>query len=140
MFPALLLSQFCLIKKLNQSNEKISIGKALGFGLLTGLFATLFITSFEVIITYFTKTNEFIQNLPEIELTMRQWNLGPMVDESLKLIKSTAKEIEKNGFSFIYMLIILFSGLITNSIFGMIGGALGMSLANRKSREGNPDL
>lgn len=129
-----------LDKKINQSNEKISIGKALGFGFLTGVFATVFITSFEVLITYFTKTNEFIQNLPEIELTMRQWNLGPMVDESLKLIKSTAKEIEKHGFSFIYLLIILLSGFITNSIFGMIGGALGMSLANRKSRERNSDL
>ncbi len=53
---------------------------------------------------------------------MRQWNLGPMVDESLKLIKTVAKEIEKNGFSFIYLLMILSSNFIINSIFGMIGG------------------
>jgi hypothetical protein len=93
-----------------------------------------------MLITYFTRTNDLINDLPQIELTMRQWNLGPMVDESLKLIKSVAKEIEKNGFSFIYLLMILASGLITNSIFGMIGGALGMSLANRKSREDETKL
>ena len=71
---------------------------------------------------------------------MRQWNLGPMVDESLKLIKTVGKEIEKNGFSFIYLLMILTSNFIVNSIFGMIGGALGMSFANRKSREDNSEL
>ena len=54
-----------------------------------------------MLITYFTKSNEFIQNLPQLELTMRQWNLGQMVDESLKLIKGVSKEIQKSGFSFI---------------------------------------
>ncbi len=52
-----------------------------------------------MLLTYFAKSNDFIQSIPQIELTMRQWNLGPMVDESLKLIKSAAQEIEKNGFS-----------------------------------------
>jgi len=71
---------------------------------------------------------------------MRQWNLGLMVDESLKLIKGVSKEIQKSGFSFIYLLMILSSNFITNSIFGMIGGALGMSLANRKEREKDSEL
>jgi hypothetical protein len=60
-----------------------------------------------------------------------------MVDESLKLMKSVSKDIAKNGFSFIYLLMILSSNFIINSIFGMIGGALGMSLLNRKFREDN---
>jgi len=138
--PAAAAISILLDKKINNSNEKVLLGKTLGFGFLTGLFATLFITTFEMLITYFTRTNDLINDLPQIELTMRQWNLGPMVDESLKLIKSVAKEIQKNGFSFIYLLMILASGLITNSIFGMIGGALGMSLANRKSREDKTKL
>lgn len=137
LVPGAAAFSILLDKKINQSNEKILLSKSLGFGFLTGLFATLFITTFDILLTYFIKTNEFIQNLPQIELTMRQWNLGPMVNESLKLIKSVAKEIEKNGFSFIYLLMILSSNFIVNSIFGMVGGALGMSLANRKSREGN---
>ncbi len=140
LVPGAAAFSILLDKKINQSNEKVLLSKAIGFGFLTGLFATLFITTFEMLITYFTKTNELIQNLPQIEITMHQWNLGPMVDESLKLIKSTAKEIEKHGFSLIYLLMVLVNGFISNSIFGMIGGALGMSLANRKSREGNSDL
>ncbi len=88
-----------------------------------------------MILTYFTKSNDFIQSIPQSEIVMRQLDLGPMFDESLKLIKSVAKDIEKTGFSFIYLLMILSSNLIINSIFGMIGGALGMSLINRKVRE-----
>jgi uncharacterized membrane protein len=135
LVPGAAAISILLDKKINPSNEKVLIGKSLGFGFLTGIFATIFITTFEMLITYFTKSNDFVQNMPEIELTIRQWNLGSMMNDSIKLIKSTAKEIEKNGFSLIYFLMILSSNFITNTIFGMIGGALGMSLANRKLRE-----
>lgn len=138
--PAAAAISILLDKKINSSNEKVLVGKSLGFGFLTGLFATLFITTFEMLLTYFTKSNDFIQSLPQTEIVMRQWDLGPMVDESLKLIKSVSKDIQKNGFSIIYLLMILSSNLIINSIFGMIGGALGMSLANRKSREEDSEL
>ena len=135
LVPGAAAISILLDKKINPSNEKTLLGKSLGFGFLTGLFATIFITLFEMLLTYFTKSNDFVQSLPEIELTIRQWNLGAMVDESLKLIKSTAREIEKSGFSFVYLLMMLSSNFITNSIFGTIGGALGMSLANKKLRE-----
>lgn len=135
LVPGAAAISILLDKKINSSNEKILLGRSLGFGFLTGLFATIFITAFEMLLTYFTKSNDFVQSLPEIELTIRQWNLGTMMNESLKLIKSTAREISKSGFSFIYLLMILSSNFITNSIFGMIGGALGMSLVNRKLRE-----
>ena len=135
LVPGAAAISILLDKKINPSNDKILLGKSLGFGFLTGLFATIFIVMFEMLLTYITKTNELVQNLPEIELTIRQWNLGAMVDESLKLIKSTAREIEKSGFSLIYLLMMLSSNFITNSIFGMVGGALGMSLTNKKLRE-----
>ena len=136
LVPAAAAISILLDKKITPSNEKVS----LGFGFLTGFFATLFITAFEMLITFFTKSNDFIEALPQTEIIMRQWDLGPMVDDSLKLIKTVAKEIEKNGFSLIYLAMILSSNFIVNSIFGMIGGALGMSLTNRKSREGNSGL
>lgn len=138
--PAAAAISILLDKKINSSNEKVLVGKSLGFGFLTGLFATLFITTFEMLLTYFSKSNDFIQSLPQTEIVMRQWDLGPMVDESLKLIKSVSKDIQKNGFSIIYLLMILSSNFIINSIFGMIGGALGMSLVNRKYREEDSEL
>jgi len=140
LVPAAAVISILLDKKITNSNEKVLLGKSIGFGFLTGLFATLFITTFEMLLTFFTRSNDFIQSLPQTELIMRQWDLGPMVDESLKLIKSVSKDIQKNGFSFIYLLMILSSNFIVNSIFGMLGGALGMSLANRKYREDKTEL
>lgn len=133
--PAAAAISILLDRKINHYNDKALLGKSIGFGFLTGLFATIFITIFEMLVTYFTKSNDLIQSLPQTEIMMRQWNLGPMIEESLKLIKSVSKDIQKNGFSTIYLLMILLSNFMVNSIFGMIGGALGMSLANRKLRE-----
>jgi hypothetical protein len=132
LVPGAAVFSILLERKINKTDEKIALGKAFGFGFLTGLSATIFITLFEMLLTYFTKSNDFIQALPQTELLMRQWNLGPMIDESLKLMKSMSKEIEKTGFSFIYLFLILSSNFITNTIFGMIGGALGMALINKK--------
>jgi hypothetical protein len=140
LVPGAAVFAIVLDRKINKSNEKISLGKGIGFGFLTGIVATIFITFFEMLLTYFAKTNDFVQSLPQSELLLRQWNLGPLMDESLKLIKQMAKEIEKSGFSFLYLIMIFLSNFITNSIFGMIGGALGMRLVNRKLNEGNSDL
>ncbi len=140
LVPGAAVFSILLDKKINRTNDKINIGKAIGFGFLTGFVATIFITTFEMLLTYVTKSNDFIQSIPQSEMVMRQWDLGSVVDDSLKLIKSVAKEIEKSGFSFIYLLMILSSNFIINSIFGMIGGALGMNLATRKAREENTDL
>lgn len=137
LVPGAAVFSIILDKKINQTNDRVTLGKGIGFGFLTGIIATVFITIFEMLLTYFAKTNDFVQSLPQSEMLMRQWNLGPIVDESLKLIKAMAKEIEKSGFSFLYLLMIFMSNFFTNSIFGMIGGLLGMRLANRKLENWN---
>lgn len=136
LVPSAAVFAVLLDKKITNSSEKVSIGKGLGFGFLTGVVATIFITLFEMLLTYFARTNDFIQSLPQSEIVMRQWNLGPLLDDSLKLLKGIAKEIEKTGFSFLYLILIFFSNFLINSLFGMIGGLLGMNLANRKLKEG----
>jgi hypothetical protein len=135
LVPAAAVFSIFLDKKVTRSNEKVNLGKAFGFGFLTGLSATIFITLFEMLLTYFAKTNDFIQNLPQSELLMKQWNLGPLFNESINLMKSMAKDIERTGFSVLYLILIFFSNFLINSIFGMIGGLLGMSLVNRKLKD-----
>lgn len=137
LVPGAAAISILLDKRITNNFEKTNLGKGLGFGLLTGMFATFFITIFEMLVTYFAKTNDFIESIPQSEMVIRQWDLGSLVDESLKMMKSVAKEIRKDGFSFTYLLMIFSSNFLINSIFGMIGGALGVSLANRKSKEEN---
>jgi len=129
-----------LDKKINHINETVIIKKALKFGLLTGLFSTLFITTFDILITFITKTNDLVKNLPQIEMIINQINIEPFFAYYLKQVKLSSREIQSTGFSLTYLAIILMNGFIINSIFGMIGGALGMNLANRKAREENTDL
>jgi len=138
--PGAAVFSIMLDKRINNSNEKIQLGKAIGFGFLTGLVATIFITTFEMLLTFFTRSNDIVQSLPEVENMMRDLKMGQMMTESIKIMKSMAKEIQTNGFSFIYLFMILSSNIIINSVFGMIGGVLGMSLSNRNVKEDNTEL
>ncbi len=121
-----------LDRRVNRITEKIKISKALLFGFLTGLFTTLFFVFFDLIITYITKTNEFIESLPQSEILINQMNLGEFAKEPLKLMREMAEEISTKGFSLLYTFMILFSNFITNSIFGIIGGLVGMGILNKK--------
>ena len=133
LVPGAAIFALYLDRKINNNFEKITIQKALFFGFLTGLFATFFITSFDVLITFITKTNDLVYSIPQTEVLMRQWNLGPLADESIKMIKQMAEEIRTTGFSLLYVVMIFISNFISNSIFGILGGAIGMAIFNRRT-------
>lgn len=133
LVPGAAILSLYLDKKINRNLDKIKIQKALYFGFLTGLFATFFITAFDLLITFITKSNDLIATLPQTEMLMRQWNISPMMDESIELIKQMAVDIETTGFSMLYSVMIFFSYFISNTIFGMLGGALGMAIFNRQT-------
>jgi hypothetical protein len=65
---------------------------------------------------------------------MNQFNLGPLMEASVKLIENMAKEIERNGFSALYTVMISISNTLIFSVFGMLGGLLGMAILNKKNR------
>ncbi|MFN3872427.1 MAG: DUF4199 domain-containing protein [Ignavibacterium sp.] len=133
--PGATILALILDQKVNKNSERIAIGKAVMFGLLTGLFATLFITALDVLITFISKTNDFIEALPQSESLIRELNFGPMAEESLKLMKQMAKQIQRTGFSPLYIFILFTSNIITNTIFGVIGGLVGMGLLNKRKTE-----
>ena len=132
--PAASFVAIVLYKKTNRLDEKIAVNKAIILGLLTGIVAALFSTFFDLLITYITHTNEFITGLPQTELIINDLNMGPIMDESLKLIKQMGKDIEANGFSALYTIMIFISNIITYTIFGILGGAVGAAILNRRNR------
>lgn len=123
-----------LYLKANPSVTKINTGTGLMFGLFTGLVAAFFTTIFDLIITFITHSNDFIYALPQTELVLKEWNLGPLVEESLNLMKQMGKQIQSTGFSALYTVMIIFSNSITYSIFGLLGGAVGVAIINKRSR------
>jgi len=123
-----------LYKKTNRLDEKIAVSKAIILGLLTGIVAALFSTFFDLLITYITHSNEFIAGLPQTELIISDLNMGAIMDESLKLIKQMGKDIEANGFSALYTIMIFLSNILTYTIFGILGGAVGAAILNRQNK------
>jgi hypothetical protein len=121
-----------LNEKINKARPPVSTVNALFFGLLTGLFAAIFSTGFDIIMTLIMHTNDFVQTLPQTESVVKAWNLGQLWNETSSLLHRMSTEIQNNGFSLIYTISILFSNLIIDSIFGIIGGLIGMSIQNRR--------
>jgi hypothetical protein len=118
--------------KANKNFDKIILSKAILYGFLTGLFVTIFFVLFDLMITLLTKTNDFVESLPQSELLLKELNLGNFAEEPLKLMRSIASEIKTSGFSVLYAIMIFLSNFITNSIFGILGGVVGMSILNKK--------
>lgn len=123
-----------LYKKINRTDEKIKTGEAILFGFMTGIFGALFSTLFEIIITFVTRSNEFIELMPQTEMAMRELNLGPIMDSSMEMLHHMAAQIRESGFSLIYTIGILFSNFFMYVIFGMLGGLLSTVILNRKSQ------
>jgi len=121
-----------LDSKANRTPDKITLKKSIWFGFLTGFFATIFIVLFDSFLTFIFRTNDLIETIPQSEILLNQMNLGELTEEAMKLMKSIAAEIKTSGFSLLYTIMIFFSNFITNSIFGIIGGLVGMGILNKK--------
>ena len=89
---------------------------------------------FDLLTTYITHSNDLVQGLSQTEEMMRQFNLGTLMDASMKLMEEMVKDIEQNGFSALYAVMISLSNFFILSIFGMIGGLIGMAILNKRNR------
>lgn len=123
--------------RLNKAELPIRGSEAFLFGLLTGLWAAFFSAIFETIITFITHTNEFVEGLQGIENLLR--NQAPasfkqIIEQVIIIYNSMANEIKTTGFSAIYTFSILFTNMIIDVIFGIIGGFIGMNYLNKRSK------
>jgi hypothetical protein len=134
IIPAAAYLSLYLYNRSTNNNSLIKLNRALSFGLTTGLVAAIFTTFFDLLISYITHTNDLISGLPYSKDFMNQFNLGPLMEASVKLIENMAKEIERNGFSALYTVMISISNTLIFSVFGMLGGLLGMAILNKKNR------
>ncbi|MCU0364915.1 MAG: hypothetical protein MUE93_04505 [Ignavibacteriaceae bacterium] len=113
---------------------KIQTGTGIFLGLLTAVFAALFASGFEIIITYITRTSDLVTSMPQAEKVVKDMNLGPAAEESMEILKQMVSEIQSKGFSFLYAFLITTTNLITYSIFGMLGGLIGTAVINKRNQ------
>jgi len=131
--PAAAFGSLFLNLKVNNISTPIVAKKAILFGFLTGLIAALFSSAFEILITYITHTNDFVETFPQTESLMRSLSLGSLLDQTIGLLNKMSKDILASGFSLLYAFAITFSNIIIYSIFGIIGGVIGMSVINKRT-------
>jgi Protein of unknown function (DUF4199) len=120
--------------RLNHSDIPINFKKAIAFGILTGLFAAIFSTFFDVLITYIAHTNDFVDTLPQTESLIKSYKLGALLDQTMGILQQMANNIKTYGFSPFYTFGIFVSNSFIDSIFGLLGGLIGMSFINRKAK------
>jgi len=123
--------------KLNKAELPIRGSEAFLSGLLTGLWAAFFSALFETFITFFTHSNDFIQELPGVENVLRNQvpaAFRPFIEQAIMIYRSMATEIKTTGFSPIYTFSILATNMIVDMIFGVIGGFIGMNFLNKRNK------
>lgn len=122
-----------LHQKITKSKDKVDTGTAIVFGLFTGLYAAVFSSVFDIIITYFTHTNDFVQYFPEFSSTMKDM-FGSAVNEIFDSFNKMTEDIKTTGFSWLYSIMIFINNGFIYLIFGLLGGLLGKSFINKKAR------
>jgi hypothetical protein len=123
--------------KLNKAELPIKGKEAVLFGLMTGLWAAVFSALFETIITMFAHSNDFVQELPDLENMLRNQTFIPVkliMEQVVPIYRSMAEEIKATGYSAIYTFAILFTNIIVDVIFGIIGGFIGMNYLNKRTK------
>jgi hypothetical protein len=106
-FIGLLLEQ-----KANSDYSKLLIKKGLIFGVITGLAAALFGTTFDFIITLITHTNDLVLTFPQLAETINNFPVDePTKEEVLSLLGDVVESIKNNGFSPLYTLSYLFNNI-----------------------------
>ncbi len=132
IMPAASLTAVLLYQKINKITVPLAFKEAIIIGLLCGLVAGFFSTLFDVLITFITHTNDFVETLPQTKAMIKQYNFGSIFQQTFGLLEKMSTQIQENGFSFLYAGAIFFSNLIVDTIFGIIGSLIGMTFIKRK--------
>lgn len=121
------------------SREEISTNRAIVIGALTGLYAALFGSFFDIFITFLTKSNDLVATYTQLQSTLNDFPISDALrNEVLALMERVKTDITETGFSFLYTLSVLVNNFIINTIFGFAGGLLGAQIINGKiKREQN---
>jgi hypothetical protein len=130
-FVALFLDQ-----KANNDYSKLEIKQGVIFGLLTGIYAALFGTIFDFFITFITKNNDIVATYSELQKVITQFPISDeLKDNVMSMLGGVVESIRTTGISLVYTFSVLVNNLILNSIFGMLGGIIGVQILNSRNQK-----
>ncbi len=125
-----------LDQKARGDYSQLTINKVARLSITTGLWAALFGTFFDLLITFITHTNDVINAYGELQSFVSTLPLEEAVRQQVSaLLEQVISQIRENGFSWLYSFSTLVNNLITDTIFAFIGGAVGMKILNSRNQE-----
>ena len=123
-----------LEQKANGITGNFDLKRGAILGLLTGVFAALFGSFFDIFITFVTKNNDILLAFNQLADMVDSFPVPDDVkEEVISLMKAVADSIKRTGFSTLYSFSIIFNNLIVDSIFGVIGGLVGTKVLNSRN-------
>ncbi len=136
LIPIAAFASLMLEQKANSNFSKLEIKKGVIFGLVTGVTATLFGTFFDFAITLITKSNDIVIAFPQLVETINQFPIDTATQqEVLSLLGGVIENIKTNGFSLLYTLSMFVNSLLSYSVFGMLGGIIGVQILNSRNNQ-----
>lgn len=132
LLPAATVLSLYFYLRITSFSQSITAKTAIFIGLIAGLSSAFFSAFFDIIITYIFHTNDLVLTLPQVEILLNTYNLGDIAKETIAILRIMSKDITIYGFSLIYTFFLLFNNIIIDSIFGIVGGLIGMSIFNKK--------
>ena len=134
VIPLAAVAAIMLEQKANKLFGDFDLKRGAILGVLTGIFAALFGSFFDLFITFVTRSNDIILAFNELTEMVDTIPVPQHVkEEALALMKSVGESIKEDGFSGLYTFSILFNNLLVDSIFGLIGGLVGTKVLNSRN-------
>ncbi len=131
--PAAAYFSIILYQRANNLDQMMETGKAIFLGVFTGLFAALFATTFEILITLFTKHNDLVEAFGNMQNMLNSFPIDKaVIQKVIDIMSDVVNDIRNTGFSLLYTVTLLFNNLLVNTIFGLIGGIIGLQVVNAK--------
>jgi hypothetical protein len=135
LLPLAAFFSLMLEQKANNNYEKLDIKKGLIFGLITGLVAAFFGTFFDFLITLITHKNDFVITFPKLVETINSFPVDDLTkEEVIKILSGIVENITSSGFSSVYIISLFINNLIMNTIFGILGGIIGVQILNSRNK------
>jgi hypothetical protein len=134
IIPAAAYLALILDRKALGETGIIKMSKGLKIGVITGLYAALFGSGFEILITFITKNSDIIVAYPELQKMLTSFPLAEsLIEQTQDLLASVVNDIRTTGFSFLYTFAVISNNLFVDVIFGLIGGLVGVQIINSRT-------
>ncbi len=132
--PAAAFLAIYLEKKASNDEAVIDLKKGAIIGLITGLFAAVFGSFFDLFITFITKNNDMVSAFTDFQNMILNFPLDEnLKTEILDLMANVVDEIKTTGFSALYAFSVIINNIVINPIFGIVGGLIGVKVLESKN-------